>query len=74
MEVKQASTPAPGGEFSVLVEETEKWMEEAMQMVSSLGGGRRGWELPTVLIPTLSFEQTSRVLSHHHSLDGVHAL
>lgn len=56
------------------VEETEKWMEEAMQMVRSLGGGCRGWELPTVLIPTLSVEQTSRVLSHHHNLDGLHAL
>ncbi|KAF6363985.1 adenosine deaminase tRNA specific 2 [Rhinolophus ferrumequinum] len=32
MEVKQESTPAPGGGFSVSVEETEKWMEEAMQM------------------------------------------
>ncbi|KAM5283414.1 tRNA-specific adenosine deaminase 2 [Hipposideros larvatus] len=32
MEGKEASTPAPGGGFSVSAEETEKWMEEAMQM------------------------------------------
>lgn len=38
MEGKEASTPAPGGGFSVSAEETEKWMEEAMQMVRSPGG------------------------------------
>ncbi|XP_069344602.1 tRNA-specific adenosine deaminase 2 [Eulemur rufifrons] len=32
MEAKAVSTPSTGGAFSVSAEETEKWMEEAMQM------------------------------------------
>lgn len=72
MEVKGESTQAPGGGFSVSAEETEKWMEEAMQMVRSPGGGYRGWELSAALIPTRSCQPTSWVLSRHRNLDGAH--
>lgn len=60
MEAKGAPTRASGGGCSVSAEEKEKWMEAAMQMVRSLGGGCREWELSLALIPNHSFQQTSR--------------
>ena len=42
MEAKAASTAATDGAYSVSAEETEKWMEQAMQMVRGSGRGRTG--------------------------------
>lgn len=62
MEAKAAATPAPGGGAgSVTAEETEKWMEDAMQMVRAAGGGRRGWDVSLAPFVTRAFEQTPGV-------------
>lgn len=39
MEEKVESTTAPDGSCVVSVQETEKWMEEAMRMVRNPAGG-----------------------------------
>lgn len=39
MEAKAACTEAAGRSCVVSAEETEKWMEEAMRMVRTPGGG-----------------------------------
>lgn len=59
MEAKGAPTRASSGGCSVSAEETEKWMEAAMQMVRSPRGGCREWELSLALIPIRSFQQMS---------------
>lgn len=55
MEAKAGPTAATDGAYSVSAEETEKWMEQAMQMVRGPGRGRIGSELPPAY-PDRAFE------------------